>query len=104
MYITAEICVIPLNGKISLREEVALAHSILRKTGLHVDLHSYGTNIEGDYELIMNAIKEIHETLHNNGTPRVHTSIKIGSRKDKTQSLQDKVNAVDSLLSKQFNL
>ena len=99
MYITAEICVIPISGKVSLREEVALAHSILRQTGLKVELHSYGTNIEGDYDLIMNAIRHIHEQLHDNGIPRIHTSIKIGSRKDKTQSLQDKINAIDDVLS-----
>ena len=99
MYITAEICVIPLNGKVSLREDVALAHSILRQTGLKVELHSYGTNIEGDYDTIMKAIKHIHEKLHHNGVPRIHTSIKIGSRKDKTQTLQDKIIAVNDVLS-----
>ena len=100
MHIIAEICVIPINEKVSLREEVALAHSILRQTGLNVELHSYGTNIEGDYDVIMNAVKTIHQTLHDNGTPRIHTSIKIGSRKDKTQTLQDKISAVDDVLSR----
>ena len=98
MKILAEICVIPLNGSISLRNEIAIAHGILKKTGCTVELHGYGTNIEGDYDTIMNAIKEIHQTLHNGGTPRIHTSLKISSRTDKEQNLNAKVEAVAQLL------
>lgn len=98
MKILAEVCVIPLHGSISLRKEIAVAHDILKNTGCHVELHAYGTNIEGDYDTIMQAIKEIHQTLHNNGTMRIHTALKISSRIDKDQSLGDKVEAVASLL------
>ena len=98
MKVLAEVCIIPINGAISLRREIALAHSILKDTGCHVELHSYGTNIEGDFDVIMNAIKEIHQTLHANGTARLHTSMKISSRIDKEQSLQNKVDAVNSVL------
>jgi uncharacterized protein (TIGR00106 family) len=98
MKILAEVCVIPLNGSISLRKEIAIAHEILRKTGCTVALHGYGTNIEGEYETIMNVIKEIHETLHQSGTPRIHTSLKISSRIDKEQNLDDKIEAVSQLI------
>lgn len=98
MKIIAEVCVIPFNGSISVRKEVAIAHDILKKTGCHVELHGYGTNIEGDYDTIMEAIKEIHQSLHNGGTMRIHTAIKISSRIDKEQSLEDKVSAVTSEL------
>ena len=98
MNIIAEVCVIPINGSISLRKEITIAHNILRNTGCHVELHGYGTNIEGDYDTIMNAIKEIHHTLHAQGTVRIHTALKISSRTDKIQSLQDKVTAVQTHL------
>ena len=98
MKIIAEICVIPLNGSVSLRNEIATAHNILKKTGCNVELHGYGTNIEGDYDTIMFAIKEIHLTLHKMGTARIHTSLKISSRTDKNQSLSNKVKAVEELL------
>ena len=101
MKVIVEICVIPLSGKISLREEIAQAHSILLETGLNVELHGYGSNIEGDYDTIMQAVKKIHETLHHQGTPRIHTSLKIGSRTDKEQTLADKINAVSQLLPDQ---
>ena len=98
MKVLAEVCIIPIHGGSSLRKEIALAHIILKETGCHVELHGYGTNIEGDFDVIMNAIKKIHQTLHDNGTIRLHTSLKISSRIDKAQSLQDKVDAVNTVL------
>jgi len=98
MKILAEICVIPLNGSISLRKEIAIAHRILQETGCSVELHGYGTNIEGDYDIIMNAVKDIHQKLHEIGTARIHTSLKISSRIDKDQSFLQKVEAVQQQL------
>ena len=98
MKIIAEICIIPIGHSTSLRKEIAIAHQILRETGLPIQLHSYGTNIEGDYDTIMNSIKNIHQTLHKKGIARIHTSIKIGSRVDKEQSLEDKIQAIQNQL------
>ena len=98
MKILAEVCVIPINGSTSIREEVAIAHQILKDTGCIVELHGYGTNIEGDFDQVTNAIKKIHKTLHKMGTSRIHTSLKISSRIDKSQSLKQKVSAVNALL------
>ncbi|MBV1856908.1 MAG: MTH1187 family thiamine-binding protein [Nannocystaceae bacterium] len=98
MHIIADICVVPLTSNVSVRAEVARAHKILRDTGLPVLLHGYGTNIEGDYDVIMGALKRIHEALHEQGVPRITTSIRLGSRTDKAQSITDKVDAVHALL------
>ena len=98
MKILAEICVIPLTGSTSLRKEVAIAHRILQDTGCAVELHGYGTNIEGDYDTIMSAVKEIHRALHEMGTVRIHTALKISSRIDKEQSFSQKVEAVQQQL------
>ena len=94
MKIIADICIIPITGNISVRKEVAIAHNILKQTGLPVQLHSYGTNIEGSYDTIMSALKAIFDELHNTGVPRVTATIKIGSRIDKQQSMQDKIDAI----------
>ena len=94
MKVIADICVIPINGELSLRKEVARAHQILKDTGLSVQLHAYGTNIEGDIDVILAAIKRIHCELHDEGTPRISTSIRLGSRTDKSSSIQSKVEAV----------
>jgi uncharacterized protein (TIGR00106 family) len=91
----ADICVIPINGEISLRKDVAKAHQILKETGLSLQLHGYGTNIEGDLTTILNAIKEIHEQLHSDGVSRLSTQIKLGTRIDKKTSIANKISAID---------
>ncbi|MFT4709927.1 MAG: hypothetical protein ACI9D0_001081 [Bacteroidia bacterium] len=98
MNVIADICVVPFTGKVSVRQEVARAHAILKATGLPINLHGYGTNIEGDYDTIMAALKLIHETLHEEGSPRISTTIRLGSRTDKAQSVQDKIDAVKEQL------
>lgn len=98
MNVIADICVVPFTGKVSVRQEVARAHAILKATGLPVNLHGYGTNIEGDYDTIMAALKQIHETLHSEGSQRISTTIRLGSRTDKDQSVQDKIDAVKEQL------
>lgn len=99
MKVIADICVVPLTGQVSLRKEVARAHQILKETGLPVLLHGYGTNIEGDYDVIMAALKRVHEELHAGGAPRINTTIRLGSRTDKEQGIQDKIAAVEEELS-----
>jgi uncharacterized protein (TIGR00106 family) len=95
MQAIADICVIPITGKISVRKEVAQAHQILKETGLPVRLHGYGTNIEGDLETILAAVKRIHEELHQAGCPRISTNLRLGSRTDKEQTVRDKIEAVE---------
>ncbi len=98
MKVIADICVVPFTGRVSVREEVAKAHGILVDTGLPTQLHGYGTNIEGDYDTIMAALKRIHEELHAGGAARISTTIRLGSRVDKQQTVQDKIDAVKGLL------
>ncbi|KAA3605011.1 MAG: thiamine-binding protein [Planctomycetota bacterium] len=95
MKVIADICVVPFTGKVSVRQEVAVAHQILAETGCPVMLHGFGTNIEGDFDLVMAALKRVHETLHQRGAARVHTTIRLGSRTDKAQGIQDKIDAVE---------
>jgi len=91
----AEIQVIPIGVGVSLRKEVALAHRIIKESGLKVELHGYGTNVEGDMDTILETIKKIHEQMHAAGTPRLATTIKLGTRVDKYHSLKGKIQAVE---------
>ena len=87
----AEIQVIPIGVGVSVRKEVKRAHELICASGLQVQLHAYGTNVEGDLDTILSAIKQIHETLHAEGTRRLSTTIKIGTRTDKETSLEGKL-------------
>lgn len=74
-----------------MRKEVMRAHEIIKESGLKVQLHAYGTNVEGDLDTVLATIKKLHETLHAEGTQRLSTAIKIGTRTDKDASLEDKL-------------
>lgn len=87
----AEIQVVPIGVGVSVRKEVKRAHELLAQSGLHVQLHSYGTNVEGELSQIFQAVENVHETLHREGTIRLMTSIKVGTRSDKTPTLASKL-------------
>ena len=91
MKAVAEIQVIPIGSGVSVRAEVMRAHAILAAAGLEAQLHSYGTNVEGELDEIFAAVRRIHETLHAEGTVRLSTFLKIGTRTDKEPDLAGKL-------------
>ena len=89
----AEIQVIPIGSGVSVRNEVMRAHEIIETSGLVVQLHAYGTNVEGDLDEILAVIKQVHETLHSEGTMRLATNVKLGTRRDKDPTLAEKTRS-----------
>jgi uncharacterized protein (TIGR00106 family) len=86
----AEIQVVPLGVGVSVRKQVRRAREIIEAAGLEVEDHAYGTNVEGDLDTILATVKRIHEVLHAEGTPRLSTAIKLGTRTDKDSTLAGK--------------
>jgi uncharacterized protein (TIGR00106 family) len=91
MKAVAEVQVIPIGVGVSVRQEVRRAHEILKASGLRVELHAYGTNVEGDLSAILQAVEQVHRTLHAEGTVRLSTFLKLGTRTDKEPSLSGKL-------------
>lgn len=58
------------------------------------------TPTEGSWEEVTRVIGQAHTLLHKQGIVRVQTDIRIGSRTDKKQTMEDKVAAVEKLLAK----
>ena len=77
---------------------VAECQKIFDAAGLTHQLHAYGTNVEGEWDDVMAALKTCHEKMHELGAPRVSTSIRLGTRTDREQSLQDKIDSVEEKL------
>ncbi len=100
MNVIADICIVPMGVGASVSEYVTRAFSILRDAGLNARLHAYGTNVEGDYDDVMAALKRCHEALHEAGAPRLTTTIRLGTRVDKPQTMADKVGAVETALAR----
>lgn len=91
MKATAELQVIPIGVGVSVRKQVKQAHEIVASSGLTVQLHAWGTNVEGEMHEIFQAVERIHETLHKEGVVRIATAIKIGTRTDKEPTLAGKL-------------
>jgi uncharacterized protein (TIGR00106 family) len=94
MHVIIDLCVVPMGVGVSISEYVAACQGILKSTGLKYQLHAYGTNIEGDWDEVMSAVKACHETVHAMGVPRISTTIKLGTRVDRTQSMDEKIASV----------
>lgn len=94
MKVIADLCVVPLGVGVSVSEYIAACQTVLEEAGLETRLHAYGTNIEGDWDCVFAAIKRCHEVVHDMGAPRISTTIKLGTRTDRSQSMDDKVESV----------
>lgn len=94
MHVHVELCVVPIGSGTSLGEYVAACQEELEAAGLGTELHAYGTNVEGEWDTVFGAVKRCHERLHAMGAPRLFTSLKVGTRIDRDQTLDDKVASV----------
>ena len=94
MNVIAEFTIIPIGVGVSLSKYIAACEQVLEGSGLSYELHANGTNLEGEWDEVLNAIKACHEKLHEMGVPRISTIIKIGTRTDRTQKMKDKVESV----------
>lgn len=100
MHVHADFCLIPVGGDLSVAAEVAECQRVLRAAGLVPQLHAYGTNVEGDWDHVMAAIRECHRRVHAMGRARISSTLRIGTRTDRQQSLADKVDRVEQLLDR----
>src|SRR5512135_47491 len=68
MKATAEIQAILIGAGVSVRREVQRAHELLEQSGLILETHASGTNVEGDLAQILQALERVHAVLHAEGT------------------------------------
>ena len=64
----------------------------------------YGTNIEGEWDEVFAAVKKCHEIVHEMGAPRISSTIRVGTRVDKNQTMEDKIKSVEDKLTENENL
>lgn len=98
MKVMIDICVVPIGVGISVSEYVTACQRVLQESGLDHQMHAYGTNIEGDWDVVFAAVKRCHEVVHSMGAVRISSSMRIGTRTDREQSMDDKINSVKAKL------
>jgi len=94
MKVLIDLCIVPIGVGVSLSPYIAACEKVLTEADLKISLHSYGTNIEGEWDVVFAAIKRCHEAVHKMGAPRITTTIKLGTRTDRDQSMEDKLRSV----------
>ncbi len=99
MKVMVRLCVVPIGVGTSVSEYVAACERVFDEAGLTHSLHAYGTNVEGDWDDVMAAVKRCHEKVHEMGAPRITSSMRFGTRTDRTQTMTDKISSVASKLA-----
>ena len=90
MKATAELQVVPIGEGVSVRPQITRVVELLRGYNFIVETHASGTNIEGDLADIFAAVGEIHQSLHQDGSIRLVSYLKLETRTDKTPTLAAK--------------
>ncbi len=100
MKVLVDVSIVPIGVGTSLSKYVAECEKILKEAGLKTMLHANGTNVEGDWEEVFDAIKKCHQRVHEIGAPRITTTIRLGTRVDKEQTMEDKIKSVEMKMGK----
>ena len=98
MKVMIDLSVVPIGVGVSVSAYVAACERVLQEAGVSHTLHAFGTDIEGEWDDVFAAVKRCHEVVHQMGASRVHSSLRVGTRTDKAQSLDDKVRSVEEKL------
>jgi uncharacterized protein (TIGR00106 family) len=97
--VIADFCVVPIGVGVSVSKYVAACERIFREAGLSIRLHGYGTNIEGEWDDVFTAVRRCHEEIHAMGAPRISSTLRFGTRTDRSQTIAEKVESVERKLA-----
>jgi uncharacterized protein (TIGR00106 family) len=101
MHVIIDLCVVPLGVGVSVAPQIAACQRVIQASGLEHRMHAYGTNIEGPWDEVMAVVKRCHEEVHAMGAPRITSTLKVGTRNDREQGMDDKIRSVENLLRKE---
>lgn len=100
MKVIAEYSIVPMGIGVSISEHIAACQKVFEEAGLAIQLHAYGTNIEGEWDTVLGAVRKCHEVVHGMGVRRISAVLKIGTRTDREQTMEGKVRSVRKKLSR----
>jgi len=87
-------------GTVSVSDAVAEAHRVIEASGLKYVLHPMGTCVEGAAEELYALAARVHQALAAMGYERIGVHLKIDDRRDKPQSMADKLSRVQERLGR----
>jgi uncharacterized protein (TIGR00106 family) len=99
MKVMLDFCVVPIGVGVSVSAYVAECQRVLAEAGLSFQMHPYGTVVEGEWDAVFAALRTCHERVHAMGAPRISTSLRLGTRTDREQTMADKLESVQKRLA-----
>ncbi len=99
MNVILDLGIVPIGVGVSLSSYVAACEKVLSEAGLKTVLHANGTNIEGEWDKVFAAVRRCHELVHKMGAPRIFTVMKMGTRTDRSQTMDEKTKSVKSKMN-----
>ncbi len=94
MNIVADLSITPHGTGTSCSAELKSCLNILRQYRLNPNVHAFGTNIEGDWNTIIEAVRECQSRLHESGIKKVTTRLELSTKIGEDQSLGKRLAAV----------
>jgi uncharacterized protein (TIGR00106 family) len=95
--VVLEFSMFPLDKGESLSRYVARSLAIIEASGLPYQFHAMGTLLEGEYEQVMDVVRQCFEAMAED-CQRIECSVKIDYRKGHRDRLAGKVASVEAKL------
>jgi uncharacterized protein (TIGR00106 family) len=83
--------VIPFSREKELYELVDLAIQVIESAGIHYRVCPFETVMEGEYDRLMEIVKQCQQICLDNGADQVLVNLKIQHRKDGDVRISDKM-------------
>ena len=97
MSVIIDFAIFPTDKGESVSPYVARAVKIISSSGMNYALNAMGTSIEGEWDEVMNVVKNCFEALQKDCN-RIYLTLKADYRKAKTGRLESKVKSVKQKL------
>ena len=94
MKVSADLCIVPMGVGPSVSPYVREIKAIIEASGLDATMHPNGTNIDGELADICALAEACEARLAELGVQRTFFTLIFSTRRDKVQSMADKLAAV----------
>ena len=94
MKVSADLCIVPMGVGPSVSPYVREIKAIIEASGLTATMHPNGTNIEAELSEVCTLAERCEARLAEMGVERTFFTLIFSTRRDKEQSMADKLAAV----------
>ena len=95
MRVIIDLCIVPIGIGTSLSKYISICENEIKKSKLKYILCPNGTSIEGEWDEVFEVVKNVIKDYIMLMFQESIQILKLGTRVDKIQTLEEKINAVN---------